>query len=84
MWLSVDEANVSVASLQPVSPAGARVAQLTERSQSLTNFLWSKKRAVEDFTLRQKAVSLEKELWEKEMEKIGGGGHRNKINYNQI
>ncbi|XP_056276586.1 methyltransferase-like protein 17, mitochondrial [Pseudoliparis swirei] len=49
----------------------ARVAQLTERSQSLTNFLWSKKRAVEDFTLRQKAVSLEKELWEKEMEKIG-------------
>ncbi|TNN54787.1 Methyltransferase-like protein 17, mitochondrial [Liparis tanakae] len=49
----------------------ARVAQLTERSQSLTNFLWSKKRAVEDFTLRQKAVSLEKELWEKEMQKIG-------------
>uniref|UniRef100_A0A8C3GBS1 Ribosome assembly protein METTL17, mitochondrial n=1 Tax=Cyclopterus lumpus TaxID=8103 RepID=A0A8C3GBS1_CYCLU len=32
---------------------------------SLTNFLWSKKRAVEDSTLRQKAVSLEKELWEK-------------------
>ncbi|XP_034412078.1 methyltransferase-like protein 17, mitochondrial isoform X2 [Cyclopterus lumpus] len=49
----------------------ARVAQLTDRSRSLTNFLWSKKRAVEDSTLRQKAVSLEKELWEKAMEKRG-------------
>uniref|UniRef100_A0A8C3AWM4 Methyltransferase like 17 n=1 Tax=Cyclopterus lumpus TaxID=8103 RepID=A0A8C3AWM4_CYCLU len=48
-----------------------RVAQLTDRSRSLTNFLWSKKRAVEDSTLRQKAVSLEKELWEKAMEKRG-------------
>ncbi|XP_068427708.1 ribosome assembly protein METTL17, mitochondrial [Clinocottus analis] len=47
----------------------APVARLTDRSRSLTNYLWSKKRAVEDSTLRQKAVSLEKELWEKAMEK---------------
>ncbi|XP_038135500.1 methyltransferase-like protein 17, mitochondrial [Cyprinodon tularosa] len=49
----------------------AQVPQLPERVQKLTNFLWSRKRAVEDLTLRQKAVSLEKELWEKAMQKIG-------------
>lgn len=49
----------------------AQVPKLAERSQKLTNFLWSRKRAVEDLTLRQKAVSLEKELWEKAMQKIG-------------
>lgn len=47
--------------------------QLPERIHKLTNFLWSRKRAVEDLTLRQKAVSLEKELWEKAMQKGGGG-----------
>lgn len=50
---------------------GAQVTQLPERTRKLTNFLWSRKRAVEDFTLRQKAVSLEKELWEKAMQKRG-------------
>ncbi|XP_030608212.1 methyltransferase-like protein 17, mitochondrial [Archocentrus centrarchus] len=50
---------------------GAQVTQLLERTRKLTNFLWSRKRAVEDFTLRQKAVSLEKELWEKAMQKRG-------------
>lgn len=49
----------------------AQVTRLTDRSRSLTNFLWSRKRAVEDSTLRQKAVRLEKELWEKAMEKRG-------------
>ncbi|XP_074508143.1 ribosome assembly protein METTL17, mitochondrial [Sebastes fasciatus] len=49
----------------------AQVTRLTDRAQSLTNFLWSRKRAVEDSTLRKKAVSLEKELWEKAMEKRG-------------
>lgn len=47
----------------------AQVTRLTDRSRSLTNFLWSRKRAVEDSTLRQKALTLEKELWEKAMEK---------------
>ncbi|XP_070774527.1 ribosome assembly protein METTL17, mitochondrial [Enoplosus armatus] len=49
----------------------AQVTRLTDRTRSLANFLWSRKRAVEDFTLRQKAVSLEKQLWEKAMEKRG-------------
>ncbi|KAM8850946.1 ribosome assembly protein METTL17, mitochondrial [Spinachia spinachia] len=47
----------------------APVTQLTDRSRSLANYLWSRKRAVEDWTLRRKAVSLEKELWEEAMEK---------------
>ncbi|XP_006792410.1 methyltransferase-like protein 17, mitochondrial [Neolamprologus brichardi] len=49
----------------------AQVNQLPEHIHKLTNFLWSRKRAVEDLTLRQKAVSLEKELWEKAMQKGG-------------
>ncbi|AWP03688.1 mett11d1 fc73c11 wu:fc73c11 isoform 2 [Scophthalmus maximus] len=49
----------------------AQVAQLTDRSHSLTNFLWSRKRAVEDATLRKAAVSLERELWKKAIEKGG-------------
>lgn len=56
-------------------PVGAQVNRLTDRTRNLTNFLWSRKRAVEDVTLRKKAVSLEKELWEKAMEKRGGGRH---------
>lgn len=55
---------------------GAQVPKLAERCQKLANFLWSRKRAVEDLTLRQKAVSLEKELWEKAIQKIGGDGLR--------
>ncbi|KAM7379698.1 hypothetical protein PAMP_005232 [Pampus punctatissimus] len=49
----------------------AQVTRLTDRALSLTNFLWSRKRAVEDFTLRDKAVSLEKKLWEKAIQKRG-------------
>uniref|UniRef100_UPI0037E8BFD9 ribosome assembly protein METTL17, mitochondrial n=1 Tax=Semicossyphus pulcher TaxID=241346 RepID=UPI0037E8BFD9 len=49
----------------------AQVTRLNDRVRSLTNILWSRKRAVEDSNLRQKAVSLEKELWEKAMEKRG-------------
>ncbi|XP_054624258.1 methyltransferase-like protein 17, mitochondrial [Dunckerocampus dactyliophorus] len=49
----------------------AQVAQLPDRTRNLTNFLWSRKRAVEDSTLRQKALSLEKELWKKAVEKAG-------------
>ncbi|XP_017266365.1 methyltransferase-like protein 17, mitochondrial [Kryptolebias marmoratus] len=47
----------------------ARVPQLAELSQKLTNFLWSRKRPVEDGALRQKARSLEKALWENAMQK---------------
>ncbi|MEQ2216821.1 hypothetical protein XENOCAPTIV_022917, partial [Xenoophorus captivus] len=50
---------------------GAQVPQLAVRTHKLTNFLWSRKRAVEDLTLRQKAVSMEKELWEKATQKTG-------------
>ncbi|KAM3604346.1 uncharacterized protein V6R79_009781 [Siganus canaliculatus] len=49
----------------------AQVTRLTDRTHTLTNFLWSRKRAVEVSTLRKKAVALEKELWEKAMEKRG-------------
>uniref|UniRef100_A0A3Q3XBU2 Ribosome assembly protein METTL17, mitochondrial n=1 Tax=Mola mola TaxID=94237 RepID=A0A3Q3XBU2_MOLML len=49
----------------------AQVTRLTERTRDLTNFLWSRKRPVEDATLRKKAMSLEKELWERAMEKRG-------------
>lgn len=55
---------------------GAEVPRLTDRTRSLTNLLWSRKRAVEDTDLRKKAVSLEKELWQRAMEKAGGGWHR--------
>ncbi|KAM3865693.1 ribosome assembly protein METTL17, mitochondrial [Diretmus argenteus] len=49
----------------------AQLTRLTDRAQSLTNFLWSRKRAADDLTLRKKAMSLEKVLWEKEREKRG-------------
>ncbi|KAM9349332.1 ribosome assembly protein METTL17, mitochondrial [Symphorus nematophorus] len=49
----------------------AQVTRLSDRTRSLTNFLWSRKRAIDDSTLRKKAVGLEKELWEKAMEKTG-------------
>lgn len=51
----------------------AQVPRLTDRANLLTNFLWSRKRAVEDVALRRKAVSLEKHLWEKAQEKGHGG-----------
>lgn len=53
-------------------PVGAEVPRLTDRTRSLTNFLWSRKRAVEDTDLRKKAVGLEKEMWKRAMEKAGG------------
>uniref|UniRef100_A0A1A8HAA3 Ribosome assembly protein METTL17, mitochondrial n=1 Tax=Nothobranchius korthausae TaxID=1143690 RepID=A0A1A8HAA3_9TELE len=49
----------------------AQVTQLTDRCHKLINYLWSRKRMVEDVTLRQKALGLEKELWEKAMQKMG-------------
>ncbi|KAK5860335.1 hypothetical protein PBY51_021822 [Eleginops maclovinus] len=49
----------------------AAVPRLTDRAHSLTNFLWSRKSAVEESSLRKKAVKLEKELWEKAMDKRG-------------
>ncbi|XP_062259813.1 methyltransferase-like protein 17, mitochondrial [Platichthys flesus] len=49
----------------------APVNRLSERTHSFANFLWSRKRAVEDVTLRRTAVSLERELWKKAMEKGG-------------
>ncbi|XP_061835029.1 ribosome assembly protein METTL17, mitochondrial [Nerophis lumbriciformis] len=49
----------------------AQVTQLPDRTLKLTNFLWSRKRAVEDSTLRQKALVLENKLWEKAAEKAG-------------
>uniref|UniRef100_A0A8C8IHB9 Methyltransferase like 17 n=1 Tax=Oncorhynchus tshawytscha TaxID=74940 RepID=A0A8C8IHB9_ONCTS len=42
---------------------------LASISQYLTNFLWSRKRAPEDVTLRERAMALEKNLWEKTKEK---------------
>lgn len=51
--------------------SGAELPRLTDRAHSLTNFLWSRKRAVEDSALRKKALSLEKEFWEKVTEKRG-------------
>lgn len=54
------------------SSVGAQVTRLNEKAQTLTNFLWSRKRAVDDVALRQKAMSLEKELWLKATEKREG------------
>lgn len=51
----------------------AQVPRLTDRANLLTNFLWSRKRAVEDVALRKKAMSLEKHLWERAIEKGHGG-----------
>ncbi|XP_028987802.1 methyltransferase-like protein 17, mitochondrial [Betta splendens] len=49
----------------------AEMTRLPERTRTLTNFLWSRKRPVEDVPLRKKALSLEKQLWEKALEKRG-------------
>lgn len=50
----------------------AQIRRLDEKAQSLTNYLWSRKRAIEDSALRQKAVNLERELWSKVAEKHRG------------
>nr|XP_061795442.1 methyltransferase-like protein 17, mitochondrial [Nerophis lumbriciformis] len=49
----------------------AQVAHLPDRARKLTNYFWSRKRAAEDSVVRKKAVSLEKELWKKAIEKGG-------------
>lgn len=41
------------------------VTGLAERAHSLSNFLWSRKRSPEDAMLRDRALSLEKEMWKK-------------------
>ncbi|KAI1901240.1 hypothetical protein AGOR_G00032260 [Albula goreensis] len=60
---------------------GASVSDLADRAQRLNNFLWSRKRPVEDLALRQKAVAFEKQLWQRERDRLeerhrlaGGGG----------
>uniref|UniRef100_A0A8C6WJ86 Ribosome assembly protein METTL17, mitochondrial n=1 Tax=Neogobius melanostomus TaxID=47308 RepID=A0A8C6WJ86_9GOBI len=50
----------------------AQIRQMNEKVQYLTNFLWSRKRSIEDSALRQKAVDLERELWSKAAEKHRG------------
>ncbi|XP_077580564.1 ribosome assembly protein METTL17, mitochondrial [Stigmatopora nigra] len=49
----------------------AQVLHLPDRAHKLTNYLWSRKRAAEDSTVRKKALGLEKELWKKAVEKGG-------------
>lgn len=51
----------------------AQVPRLTDRANLLANFLWSRKRAVEDVALRKKAMTLEKHLWERAIDKGQGG-----------
>ncbi|KAK7944999.1 hypothetical protein WMY93_000727 [Mugilogobius chulae] len=46
----------------------AQVKDLDEKAQNLVHYLWSRKRKVEDKTLRQKALDLEKELRSKAIE----------------
>ncbi|KAJ8366954.1 hypothetical protein AAFF_G00336430 [Aldrovandia affinis] len=50
---------------------GAAESRLADRAHKLTNFLWSRQRPVEDSLLREKAVALEKRLWEREKERVG-------------
>lgn len=50
----------------------AHIRHLEEKAQSLTNFLWYRKRQIEDRALRQKAATLERELWSKVAEKHKG------------
>ncbi|XP_050949856.1 methyltransferase-like protein 17, mitochondrial [Labeo rohita] len=44
----------------------AEVKSLTERAHKLSNFLWSRKRAIEASQLREKAILLEKKFLEQE------------------
>ena len=56
----------------PSHPLDSEVTGLVDRARSLTNFLWSRKRAPEDVFLRERALSLEKALWKKAQEKGTG------------
>uniref|UniRef100_A0A3B1KBK3 Methyltransferase like 17 n=1 Tax=Astyanax mexicanus TaxID=7994 RepID=A0A3B1KBK3_ASTMX len=49
----------------------SEVKDLSERSSKLKNYLWSRKRAVEASELREKAVTLERKLMEKNQQKDG-------------
>uniref|UniRef100_A0A3B3ZNF3 Ribosome assembly protein METTL17, mitochondrial n=1 Tax=Periophthalmus magnuspinnatus TaxID=409849 RepID=A0A3B3ZNF3_9GOBI len=46
-----------------------QIKGLDVKAQNLVDFLWSRKRKVEDGALRQKALNLERELWSKVTEK---------------
>ncbi|CAL8343208.1 unnamed protein product [Merluccius merluccius] len=47
----------------------AQIKGLSDRAQSLTQFLWSRKRPVDDLTLRQRATSLEKMVLQRAKER---------------
>ncbi|XP_048867579.1 methyltransferase-like protein 17, mitochondrial isoform X8 [Brienomyrus brachyistius] len=47
---------------------GAALRDLTEQARRLSNFLWSRKRPVDEEKLRERALAMEKALWEQEME----------------
>ncbi|KAK3567169.1 hypothetical protein QTP86_011306 [Hemibagrus guttatus] len=51
----------------------SEVKDLSERARKLTNFLWSRKRAVERHELRERAIALEKK-W-KEQERVTDENH---------
>ncbi|XP_056452728.1 methyltransferase-like protein 17, mitochondrial [Gadus chalcogrammus] len=48
---------------------GAQIKGLSDRAQSLTQYLWSRKRPVEDLNLRKRAKSLEKLVLENAKER---------------
>ncbi|XP_051726017.1 methyltransferase-like protein 17, mitochondrial [Ctenopharyngodon idella] len=50
---------------------GADVKSLTERAHKLSNFLWSRKRAIETSQLREKASFFERKFLEQERDKDG-------------
>nr|XP_023688400.1 methyltransferase-like protein 17, mitochondrial isoform X1 [Paramormyrops kingsleyae] len=47
---------------------GAALRDLTEQARRLSNFLWSRKRPMDEEQLRERALAMEKGLWEQEME----------------
>ncbi|XP_060782972.1 methyltransferase-like protein 17, mitochondrial [Neoarius graeffei] len=53
----------------------SEVKDLLERANKLTNFLWSRKRAVENHELREKAIALEKKWREKAEERVSDENH---------
>ncbi|MCI4377729.1 hypothetical protein PGIGA_G00206940 [Pangasianodon gigas] len=53
----------------------SEVKDLSERARKLTNFLWSRKRAVESHELRERAIALEKKWKEKEEERLSDENH---------
>lgn len=52
---------------------------LTERAQKLSNFLWSRKRAVETSQLREKAQLLERKFLDEGRDNHKGGLYMMKI-----